>query len=129
MVKVNVRELVGPALDWAVAMCEPNPEDVTYKNGVVRRSPVQYAYTPSTDPIKAYPLITRELISSTAHFHCATMEHQNGYWYWQASMPSEDGGVEESYNGSTPLIAAMRCFVARHRGDEIEIPDELFNQS
>lgn len=27
--------------------------------------------------------------------------------------------------GPTPLIAAMRCFVASRLGDEIEIPEEL----
>jgi len=27
--------------------------------------------------------------------------------------------------GHTPLVAAMRCFVASHLGDEVEIPDEL----
>lgn len=27
--------------------------------------------------------------------------------------------------GPTPLIAAMRCFVASKLGDEVEIPEEL----
>ena len=29
------------------------------------------------------------------------------------------------YFGPTPLIAAMRCFVASNLGDEVEVPDEL----
>lgn len=28
-------------------------------------------------------------------------------------------------NGPTPLIAAMRCFVASRLGDEVELPEEL----
>ena len=27
--------------------------------------------------------------------------------------------------GPTPLIAAMRCFVASHLGDEVNVPEEL----
>ncbi len=32
---------------------------------------------------------------------------------------------EQDYYGSTPLIAAMRCYVAMKLGDEIELPEEL----
>lgn len=35
-----------------------------------------------------------------------------------------DGGVFYYY-GPTPLIAAMRCYVASKLGDEVEIPEEL----
>lgn len=35
-----------------------------------------------------------------------------------------DPGIPEGY-GPTPLIAAMRCFVASKLGDEVEVPDEL----
>jgi len=28
------------------------------------------------------------------------------------------------YYGSTPLIAAMRCYVASKLGDEVELPEE-----
>ena len=36
-------------------------------------------------------------------------------------MVDGDGGKY----GQTPLVAAMRCFVASKLGDEIEIPEEL----
>jgi hypothetical protein len=29
------------------------------------------------------------------------------------------------FSGPTPLIAAMRCYVASKMGDEIELPEEL----
>lgn len=37
----------------------------------------------------------------------------------------EDDGTECYQCGPTPLIAAMRCFVASRFGDEVEVTDEL----
>jgi hypothetical protein len=34
-------------------------------------------------------------------------------------------GICHSQYGPTPLIAAMRCYVASKLGDEVEVPDEL----
>jgi hypothetical protein len=34
-------------------------------------------------------------------------------------------GFRHLQYGNTPLIAAMRCYVASKMGDEIEIPEEL----
>jgi hypothetical protein len=36
--------------------------------------------------------------------------------------------ISES-EGPTPLIAAMRCYVASKLGDEVEIPSELGSQA
>jgi len=48
---------------------------------------------------------------------------------WVAALPSpttwEDEEFVEEYCGTTPLIAAMRCYVASKLGDEVEIPEEL----
>lgn len=33
--------------------------------------------------------------------------------------------VHRVYFGPTPLIAAMRCYVASKLGDEVEVPEEL----
>ena len=38
---------------------------------------------------------------------------------WQALW-----GWKEAF-GPTPLIAAMRCFVASKLGDEVEVPNEI----
>ena len=38
---------------------------------------------------------------------------------WRATMTGT------WFNGTTPLIAAMRCFSASVLGDEVEVPDEL----
>jgi len=42
---------------------------------------------------------------------------------WKAEVPLV--GVDCVYEGSTPLIAAMRCYVASKLGDEVDVPDEL----
>lgn len=36
-------------------------------------------------------------------------------------------GEEGGYYGTTPLIAAMRCFVTHKLGGEVNVPDELVN--
>ena len=65
---------------------------------------------------QAGPIIERENISVTA----------TGFPWWQC----EDGWYAHHGNdlyayGDTPLIAAMRAFVASKLGDEVEIPEEL----
>jgi len=34
-------------------------------------------------------------------------------------------GTQAKQSGPTPLIAAMRCYVASKLGDEIKLPEEL----
>jgi hypothetical protein len=43
----------------------------------------------------------------------------DGFEWWARIWADED------YEGPTPLIAAMRCYVASQLGDEVEVPDEL----
>lgn len=99
--KVKVSELSGAALDWAVAEHEQFLEDV---------------FEPSSYWGDGGPIIEREGIS-------LYLDTNN---LWQANIfagnPAVFGtGVE----GSTPLIAAMRCYVASKMGDEVDVPDEL----
>ena len=114
--KIKTADLTGPALDWAVAKCLPNPQDVTCKNGVVRRQPVQYAFTPSTDWSQGGPLLERECLEVRVF-----AEHgaPDGGPYWISERHPAVG------HGPTPLIAAMRCLVAATLGDEVDVPDEL----
>lgn len=114
-------ELSGPALDWAVAKCEgekygppmfrvhQNSKGATvYLNAGMQQSGVPYR--PSTDWAQGGPIIEREWISVW----------QVGKNYWKADM----SGLC-SNDGPTPLIAAMRCFVASKLGDEVDVPEEL----
>ena len=58
------------------------------------------------------PIIEREWIELGAY-------HDQ----WLAVFHGEDCSIDQ--DGPTPLIAAMRCFVASRLGDEVDIPEEL----
>jgi hypothetical protein len=45
-----------------------------------------------------------------------------GPGYYHAWIPGSETGCGE---GSTHLIAGMRCFVASELGDEVDVPEEL----
>lgn len=143
--KIKTSELTGTALDWAVAKCEGDklfrarlgrPDDwdgAAYRAGDtsderwVPRVQVanvgwfaDYTYSPSTNWSQGGPIIER------GHIHTWTDRKDAAYAghpdsYWVAEM-TEIGGI---WWGPTPLIAAMRCYVANKLGDEIDIPKEL----
>jgi len=71
-------------------------------------------YTPSTDWAQGGPVIERERISFVSPNEVIDE--------WEAIHPTQMNN--ESY-GPTPLIAAMRCYVASKLGDEVDVPDEL----
>jgi hypothetical protein len=105
-------ELTGAALNWAVAKCEGKCEgDFAWYYD--RRNTFNY----STDWSQGGPIIEREVIVLThPKYDCWTASAQDSTDL-DMSLYQEDG--------STPLIAAMRCYVASKLGDEIEIPKEL----
>jgi hypothetical protein len=92
---MKTSELTGAALDWAVAKIEAN---------------VWGYFSPSTNWTHGGPIIERE-----------GMQIQTFMDKWLASIPKPF--VQR--DGPTPLIAAMRCYVASKLGDDIEIPKEL----
>ena len=101
--KVKTDELTGYALDWAVNQIEECCDD---------------PWTPlfSTNWSQGGPIIEREEIFLAKSILGG----------WTGSMYVKD----KDYNcimhaAPTPLIAAMRCFVAAHLGDEVEVPEEL----
>ncbi len=133
-------ELVGPALDWAVAKCEKRsltfagrkwPTDgataVEYAPWAV--SPVIHGagpyvaslchaqFSPSTDWSQGGPIIDREGIelkrSMTKPFVWAAFAYRS---------------PRAHRCGPTPLIAAMRCFVASKMGDEVDVPSGLLKE-
>lgn len=112
--KINASDLEGLALDWAVAKCE---EVVEWKLDprefqIERQLRQNFRY--STDWSQGGPIIEREKIDLNCwHFHSVP---------WKATIDDEVTGY-----GTTPLIAAMRCFVASKLGEEIEIPEELLS--
>jgi hypothetical protein len=102
---MKTNELTGHALDWAVARCEGYRLDLVPEG----------SYAPSTDWSQGGPIIEREGISV-----------DRAGLAWTADLSDSVGGyIEHTESGPTPLIAAMRCYVASKLGDEVEIPKEL----
>jgi hypothetical protein len=116
MKKVKTGELTGAALDLAVA--KANEDTCAVWNGKVVDQWTN-PYTPSDDWGVGGPIIEREKIAIDAEMGDV----------WRAKMEyTNDDSFDSQWseeNGPTPLIAAMRCFVASKLGDEVDVPDEL----
>jgi hypothetical protein len=102
--KIRTQDLTGAALDWAVA---------SYADKHVTIGDIVWGnYAPSTDWAQGGPIIEREGIQ--LHVNELHTEWMATCWGWP----------EQAY-ATTPLIAAMRCYVASKLGDEVDIPEEL----
>ena len=120
--KIKTADLIGPALDWAVAKCES--VEVEYINDgitrcILRVSPFTGMYRPSVDWAIGGPLIERERLE----IRCNDYEWQAFCFGFPVSRAHS--GTRTWAAGPTPLIAAMRCYVASRIGDEVDVPDEL----
>ena len=114
---MKTAELTGAALDWAVAKCEGVINGDDLDAGFV----LEGGFTPSTDWAQGGPIIGREEISVTREFASGRVE-------WAAWTPAPIRDDAEAFGyGETPLIAAMRCYVASKIGDEVEVPEELLS--
>lgn len=141
MQKVNVANLSGAALDWAVAVCEglPIQRDPMGFSGIAGGETesgywVWYEYkenkssmligrnysphenrTPGYSPCQNFaqggPILDRELISLAAP---SPIDDHWTAMTWQS---------KSKQNGETSLIAAMRCYVAKKMGETIDVPD------
>jgi hypothetical protein len=121
--KIKTAELTGDTLDWAVAKSlgythyEHDPVD----GKVFRKTPEGFTAdfriednSFCYDWAQGGPIIEREgiTVSKTAH----------GFW----EAYKRPASLQECYQvDATPLIAAMRCYVASKLGSDVEIPDEL----
>lgn len=116
---MKTSELQCAALDWAVANCEGLLAFGYRTDG--ERLAVEDSddniegFMPSTDWSQGGPIIERERILIQPEIG---KEGANNAW----SAIAVDGFEEF---GPTPMIAAMRCFVASRMGENIQIPDEL----
>ena len=107
--KRKISELEGKALDWAVAKCEGSS---SYPS-VAAQARMKY----STDWALAGPIIERMM---EGHFFF--MENDRGNTHVAYGLTEHDN--VHGY-GPTPLIAAMRCYVASKLGNTVDIPEEL----
>lgn len=137
MVEVKTAELIGPALDWAVAKANgfavqvrPYAEFCNASTGhkvKARYHRVWYEfdgdleeYSPSADWSQGGPLIEKyavkiehfpsETIASKANARIAM--HSTAYWQ----------------SGPAPLVALCRAIVAAKLGDAVSVPEELVQQ-
>lgn len=139
MVEVKVADLVGPALDWAVAVCEGiPPSDLALRWG----GPFRYLrdddgklngrYMTGPDLLFSRkweaggPIMYRERIGyipSNGH----RWDQGVAFMYRpsQHDLSIEDA-MEHRQIGPTQLVAAMRCFVASRKGDTVQVPAELW---
>ncbi len=113
---MKISELQGAALDWAVARAEEQPTRIV--SGLVF-IPGGDNWNPSSNWAQGGPIIEREEISISREFCSGGVE-----WACWTPAPFRDDAEAFGY-GPTPLIAAMRCYVASKLGDEVEIPEEF----
>ena len=129
---MRTNELIDIALDWAVSYAlGHNPMKDFHSHGMTWRGwwettsyidtkPNEYRRIPrySTDWSQGGPII-----ESGAN---NLFKHNGGTEWCCACNVQRDGYIAIiTADGPTPLIAAMRCYVASKLGDEIEIPEEL----
>ena len=118
---MKTNELTDPALDWAGAKCGK----LSVYTELMGMSLSMYAtyvdfsddychvlYTPSVHWGWGGPIIEREGIRL----------HRGVTGQWWAGPEADP---HRPVAGPTPLIAAMRCYVASKLGDEVDIPEEL----
>lgn len=108
--KYKTSELNGAMLDAAVVNAL-GATAVRYGNGVYVNGS---AFHPSTNWDHGGPIIERERIGTTW-----PEESPPAGYEWHANLARP----EASFNayGPTPLIAAMRAYVAHKLGDEVEL--------
>ena len=133
---MKTSELTGTALDWAVGVAQGMQWERDPDIGLYHRSPsgsryvlkmLDYAtmddwsltpYAPTESWSVAGPIIEREFIQLGGGI-------TNNEPRWFAIRVKDDKSGACKGHGPTPLIAAMRCFVASRLGDEVEIPSEI----
>lgn len=93
---MKINELNGEALDLAVANCE----------GLALKKDETWAEY-STDWAYGGPIIEREKIEIFL---------RDGHWFAYSSF-----SLPMDFPGDSPLMAAMRCYVAGMRGSHIEL--------
>lgn len=114
--KVQVNEATPPQLNWLVAKCEGVSWSMWLLDG--------YA----TDWAQGGPIMEQNKIGVWWATHVIDDEgtEYGNHWYAEPGMTDEN--ADKPYTcmtGPTPLIAAMRCYVASKLGEECDIPNEL----
>jgi hypothetical protein len=114
---MKTSELSGAALDWAVALCEGwQPERAHDDRGEYwwffkdSRGMNPKHYHPSSHWGIGGAIIERERIA---------------VWFSKGDWKSQLRDTSAKMHGTTPLTAAMRCYVTSKMGDEVQIPEGI----
>jgi len=122
---LKVCELTGAALDWAVANIEENvPVAEFIALEKLPESDYFWKYRYSTNWAQGGPIIEREGIDMLRLR--ANINNDVEDRGWRAYHTPTREAVTHCYaEGPTPLIAAMRCYVASKLGADVDVPKEL----
>jgi hypothetical protein len=116
---MRVSDLEGALLDYWVARADNLPKPRVDDGFCWIEEPacdgdpegaLEAAFAPSTDWAQCGPIIERARIHLVP---AAAGEHAT----WTGAVPAGTGTIEQT--GATPLIAAMRAFVASQFGDTV----------
>ena len=131
--KIKVSEASGAVLDWMVAKCEGYQAEgrvflygepskhvrIANQCGMEHTHHYSFEALFSTDWAQGGPIIERAGISLTQQ------AHEPGLWWASFCGALDFGQHNNAQYATTPLIAAMRCYVSSRLGDDVEVPDEL----
>lgn len=130
--KMQTSGLTGSALDWAVAKCEGlRLHKDALLGGIIKDGWWASGYY--ADPNQWIQLGQLRYSTSWAQGgpiiedKVHTLVERNGVWEVEVFHPKPPNARRFCYavKGPTPLIAAMRTYVASRLGGEVEIPEDL----
>ena len=124
--KIPTSELTGDALNWAVCLARRPDADMSATHVWLDSSDGGDDFLidkTSTDWALGGPIIEREKIGVAPM--TSTVGDDRGTSNWFANHEDKT----DFHDGPTPLIAAMRCYVASKLGNTVNIPDELTKES
>lgn len=128
MTIIKTKDLIGTALDWAVAKAEKirvvipdcwiecNPP-ILAKIAAAKAFPYgPPSWEPSKDWSQGGPIIETQKIN---------LEHFVYVGDWRAIHPAHSATHPSSAHGETALVAAMRAYVASKFGYEVDVPKSV----
>lgn len=113
--RIKIADATPRQIDWLVATIEDigcfPPQHHDWKISQIDGSGL---YAPTTNWSQGGPIIEREGIQLRID---VDGRHSGVQWLRHI-------GYGPRSNGPTPLIAAMRCYVASKLGEEVDVPEE-----
>jgi hypothetical protein len=130
MIEVKTADLIGPALDWAVAKAAGwvsariveimTPSKTYYEI----HAPSGLELRPSTDWCQCGPLVAKYQVALVPEAHDGR-EGTEMSERWYADVYYGGGQQYTTEHCDTALIAACRAIVATEFGDAVQVPKEL----